>query len=71
MVSRGVGTCFPKNLVMGMHYLGPVRRCWKKRTVGHLFHEGMENMEGTVGKIEDPLARETGEDIHGTPLTAL
>lgn len=71
MVSREVGTCFPKILVMDMHYLGPVTRCWKKKTVAHLFPEEMENMVETVGRIEDPLAREIGGDIHGRPPTAL
>lgn len=71
MVSRAVGICFAKKLVMGMLYLDPVTRCWKKRTVGPLFQGEMKNMAGAVEKIEDPLAREIGKGIHGKPPTAL
>lgn len=70
MVSRVVGTCFRKNLVMGMGFLGPATRCWRK-IFGHQFHGGMGNMAGAVGKIEVPLAREIGEGIRGKPPMAL
>lgn len=71
MVSRVVGTCFPRNLAMGMRVLGPETRWWRK-IVGHRSHVVMENMAGAAaGKIEVPLGREIGEDTHGKTLMAL
>jgi len=67
MVSRAVGTCFPRTQVMGMRFLGQaVTRSWRK-IVGPRFHEVMGSTAGAVGKIEDPLVREIGEGIRGNP----
>jgi hypothetical protein len=71
MVSRVVGTCFLKSLVMVMGFLGPVTRC-RRKIVGRQFHGVMENMAGVVGTIEEVhLVREIGEVIRGKPPMAL
>lgn len=69
MVSRVVGTFFPKNLVMGMCLLGLVTRCWKMTAAGRLFRVEMENMAGAVGKID--WVREIGKVIPGKQAMGL
>lgn len=70
MVSRVVGGYFHKNLVMGMCFLDPVTRCWKKTIFYRQSLEVMTSMAGAIRKVEEPLDKEDGEDIHGKPQMA-
>lgn len=71
MVSRVVGTYFLMILVMVMHLLGLVRRCWKMRASGHHFHVETDGMAGTAGIIEGLITRGIVKDILGKPAVCL
>lgn len=71
MVSRVVGTYFPRILVMAMHLLGLVIRCWKMRAADHHFRVEMEGMVGTAGITEGLTARGNVKVILGKPAVGL